>query len=97
MRAYYSLHKFCIETADGEDIAHLYLQECELLDREIHYLEDVWTHPDHRGNGYASLLVQYALEYVASDPYSFGMLATTRYGRKVGNTSQDLVQFYQNL
>lgn len=52
MREYYSLHKFSLEIHD-ETIAHLYLQECRIFDREYHYLEDVWTHPDHRGNGYA--------------------------------------------
>lgn len=97
MREYYSLHQFCIESPEGEDIAHLYLQECRLFDREYHYLEDVWTHPDHRGQGYARRLIAEALAYIASDPFSTGAIATTRYGRKVGETAYDLLDFYAQL
>lgn len=96
MREYYSLHKFSLEIHD-ETIAHLYLQECRIFDREYHYLEDVWTHPDHRGNGYARSLIDRAIAYVASDPFSSGLIATTRYGRKIGDTSHDLIEFYKSI
>ena len=40
-------HRFSIEL-DGTEISRAFAQEITLDNQRYHYLEDVWTHPEHR-------------------------------------------------
>ncbi len=50
--------KFYITDGDVEAArAYLYILENDLHSEPFGYIEDVFTHPKHRGNGYASALL----------------------------------------
>lgn len=78
-----------IEDGKGEVIAHIKMRPRD----GVYGLDDLWVHPDHRRKGYASALLQEALNewrrnetiYLSVEPYTDQPLdnatLTTFYGR----------------
>lgn len=89
-------HRFSIEL-DGVEISRAFAQEITLDNQRYHYLEDVWTHPEHRGQWLASKVLWTLLSYVAHDPFSHGVLLATRHGRDIDGTTHSLVKYYESL
>jgi GNAT superfamily N-acetyltransferase len=73
MRAIEITHRYAMQDGNGEVIAHV-----EVADRAgIRWLTNLWTHLDHRRQGYANALIETAMGewqdrdlYLAVQPYT---------------------------
>lgn len=57
------LLKKLTKCVDGKEVSSLMFYVVELPSRKLGVIEEVWTDPEHRGNGYATQLIEEALSF----------------------------------